>query len=157
MTNKARVLTWVLALSTFSLQAENWTPPGTLLDAVRRVESADGRRLVGDDGQSLGPYQFTEAAWLDVSAWRKARGLPVYGYAQNVWSPRVSRIYAAGYLKILHTRLERRLKRCPTWGEMYAAYNMGFVAFSKCQFRLANANAITAARSRQVQAAARSK
>jgi hypothetical protein len=144
-----------LALSTFRLHAENWTPPKGLLDAVRLVESADGRFLVGDDGQSLGPYQFTEAAWLDVSAWRKSRGLRTYSYKRHVWNAAISRAYASDYLKILHRQLERRLKRCPSWGEMYAAYNMGYAAFARCQFRLARVNPITAQRSRQVQAAAR--
>jgi len=137
-----------------NLRAHEWTPSAALLDSVRHVESSDGRHTVGDGGQSLGDYQISEAAWLDVSLWRKARGLTVHDYDRHVWDAKVSRTYAAGYLKILHGQLEDRLNRCPTSGEMYAAYNMGFASFARCQYRLARANSTTAAKSRQIQLAA---
>ncbi len=146
------VVGW-LAVSMTSLQAESWTPPKELLDQIRHIESADGRMTVGDNGRSLGDYQLSEAAWMDVNSRRKARGVPVYDYSQHVWSSKVSRLYAAEYLRILHTRLEGRLKRHPTWGEIYAAYNMGFDAFARGQCRLANANPITIRRSTMLEAA----
>jgi hypothetical protein len=135
------------------LHAEQWTPPKALLDTIRRVESADGRFTVGDEGRSLGDYQFSEAAWLDVNTWRQARGRTVYSYNPHVWNTRISRIYAAEYLCILRSRLETRLKRTPTWAEIYAAYNMGFSSFGRCQYRLARSNPTTARKCLTVQAA----
>ena len=124
---------------------------------MRHVESADGRWTVGNRGQSLGEYQLSEAAWLDVSEWRRARGLPVHSYENSVWNGNVSRMYAAGYLRILHTRLESRLRRCPTAGELYAAYNMGFASFARCQYRLARSNPATAGKSSRVELAVNGK
>jgi hypothetical protein len=152
------LIRWLLLLSlAFALgsaRAEHWTPPEALLDAIRYVESSNGRMTYGDNGRSLGDYQISEAAWLDVNGWRKSRGLPIHSYYPHVWNPTVSRGYAADYLRILHARLESRLRRCPSWGEMYAAYNMGFAAFARCQFRLARVNPTTARKSLQIQAAA---
>jgi hypothetical protein len=48
-----------------------------------------------------------EALWVDVSAWRKAHGLPTYGYEIHVWNQQISRSYAADYLGILHRELRK--------------------------------------------------
>jgi hypothetical protein len=137
-----------------TVRADHWEPPEALMDAIRYIESSNGRMIVGDNGRSLGDYQISQAAWFDVNAWRKSRGLPIYSYYPHVWNPKINRMYAADYLKILHAQLERRLNRCPTWAELYASYNMGFAAFARCQFRLARANSITARKAYQIQAAA---
>ncbi len=118
------------------LRAENWAPSSNLLDAVRHVESADGLLTVGDKGQSLGEYQISEAAWLDVNAWRKTHGLPRYDYVRAVWNPKISRSYAADYLRILRTQLQKSLGRAPSSAELYAAYNMGLASFIRRQHAL---------------------
>jgi len=126
------------------LLAQEWTPSEQLLNLVRKIESANGVRLVGDHGNSLGAYQMSAGAWNDVSAWRHARNLQRYAYAPAVWDESVSRAYAANYLQMLHERLARNMGRTPTCGEVYAAYNMGFTAFAHCRFSLAHVNSVTA-------------
>jgi hypothetical protein len=133
-----------------NLQAASWRPTDRLLHAVRYVESSHGLLTWGDNGQSLGDFQLSEAAWLDVSAWRRAHALPTYSYDSCVWNRKVNRAYAADYLAILYGELERRLSRPPTPGEIYAAYNMGLSSFAQCQYRLANVNATTARKCRQI-------
>lgn len=142
----------VLWSAALVVHADEWAPSDLLLDGIRHIESADGRMLVGDQGRSLGPYQLSKPAWLDVDAWRKARGSDILKYATHVWSESLSRSYAADYLKILHARLEKHLKRSPTAGELYAAYNMGFAGFARCQFDLAKVNSVTAGKCRQIDA-----
>jgi hypothetical protein len=74
---------WLLA---GGVQASDWRPSESLLDAVRHIESADGLLTVGDNGQSLGNYQLSKAAWDDVNAWRRARGVATFKYERDVWS-----------------------------------------------------------------------
>ena len=128
--------------------AHDWAPSKALLDAVRRVESADGLMIVGDNGQSLGNYQLSESAWVDVDAWRKTRGKLTFKYEKKVWSEQVSRGYAADYLTILHARLEKRLHRSPNSAELYAAYNMGLSSFARGQFRVHSNHKATAEQER---------
>ena len=152
MNSPLKALVLLISCLGVTAHAHDWAPSQALLDGVRHIESADGRYIVGDHGQSLGEYQLSEAAWLDVSSWRKSRGWAVHPYEDHVWNPKVSRAYAAGYLRILHARLESTLKRCPTSAEIYAAYNMGFASFARCQYRLAQANSTTAKKSLELQA-----
>jgi hypothetical protein len=135
---------WVLCLSAVTVSATNWRPSDRLLNAVWTVESARGAFTWGDNGRSLGDYQLSEAAWTDVNAWRKNRNLRTYEYQKAVWDRRISRVYAADYLSILHGELRRRLSRAPTIPEIYAAYNMGLSSFAECNFDLANVNRVTA-------------
>jgi hypothetical protein len=148
------LLTACLALHVSSavipLRADTWRPPDSLLKAVHVIESTQGQFTVGDQGQSLGDYQLSEAAWLDVSWWRKGRGLPVYNYRRHVWDHKVSREYASNYLTILHGILKRRLNRPPTEVEVYAAYNMGVDSFAQCHYQLGRVNATTAKKCEQV-------
>lgn len=37
-----------------------------LLDAIRMVESSDGKNLTGDNGKAIGPYQIWEDYWKDA-------------------------------------------------------------------------------------------
>lgn len=127
-----------------------WRPSEKLLDAVRMIESGNGALVVGDRGKSLGDYQVSEAAWTDVSRWRKARGKRTYSYARNVFNPKLSRIYAADYLALLRQQLKNELRRTPTAAEIYAAYNMGMNSFAKCGFDLDRVNRQTASRCRLV-------
>jgi hypothetical protein len=128
--------------------AHDWVPSKALLDAVRRVESADGLLTVGDNGLSLGNYQLSESAWVDVNSWRKTRGKVTFNYEKKVWSEQVSRSYAADYLTILHTRLEKHLRRCPNSAELYAAYNMGLCCFARGHFRVRSSHKATAEQER---------
>jgi hypothetical protein len=139
-----------LVLAAFAGSCElclaSWRPSERLLHAVRYVESANGRYTYGDNGRSLGDYQMSEAAWIDVTAWRKTQNLPTYEYGVYVWNRRVSRVYAADYLAILHRELRKRMQRAPTSAEVYAAYNMGLAGFAQCNFQLARVNRTTAAK-----------
>lgn len=132
--------------------AANWRPSERLLHAVRCVESADGLLTWGDNGRSLGDYQLSEAAWIDVNAWRKARRLPTFRYQTHVWDRKVSHVYAADYLTILHVELKKRLRRVPTASEVYAAYNMGLASFAQCQYQLARVNPTTARKCQLIEA-----
>ncbi len=135
------VFLWIaLFLLAQKVSAAVWRPSDALLDAVRRIESADGLYTVGDNGMSLGNYQLSEAAWDDVSAWRKSRGVATFKYHRDVWSERVSRSYAADYMRLLHGQLSERLGRAPSTLEIYAAYNMGLSAFVRCGYRLTAVN-----------------
>ena len=145
-------LVLLLCAAAVTLHAQDWAPSGPLLDIIRHLESADGLFTVGDNGRSLGPYQLSKAAWLDVNAWRKAHNLAVLDYTENVWSETVSRGYAADYLRILHARLAKNLDRSPSSAELYAAYNMGVACFARCQYSLPRVNSTTAAKCRQVEA-----
>src|SRR5579862_9421582 len=131
------VLASVLAAE---VSAASWCPSDSLLHAVRGVESAQGLLTWGDQGRSLGDFQLSQAAWLDVTASRKARGLRTYPYESGVWTSSVSRMYAAEYLSILHRELKKRLNRAPSAAEVYAAYNMGLGSFAQCRYRLAKVN-----------------
>jgi hypothetical protein len=132
------------------VSAANWCPSDTFLHAVRGVESAQGLLTWGDHGRSLGDFQLSQAAWLDVTAARKARGLPTYPYESGVWTGAVSRMYAADYLSILRRELKKRLNRAPSAAEIYAAYNMGLGSFAQCRYRLAKVNPLTARKCQQI-------
>jgi hypothetical protein len=145
-------LIWFMCLVAGNASAATWQPPDELMHALSFVESSHGVFRVGDKGQSLGDYQLSEAAWLDVSSWRKSHGKPTYEYERHVWSRSVSRQYAADYLTILYSRLEKRLHRSPTPGELYAAYNMGMTSFAQCRYQLAKVNPTTAKKCQQIDA-----
>jgi hypothetical protein len=144
-------LAFLLCL-TAQVSAATWQPSDRFLHAVRFVESSHGIFTRGDNGQSLGDYQISEAAWMDVSSWRKAHALPAFEYARHVWDKRVSREYAANYFAILHTRLEKHLNRPPTAAELYAAYNMGMTSFGQCRYQLTHVNPMTARKCQQINA-----
>jgi hypothetical protein len=131
-------------------QAREWRPTPEFLRAVRFVESSNGANKVGDNGESLGDFQLSEAAWLDVNAWRRARSLKTYPYENAVFHSYITRVYASNYLTILYTELNRRLKRPPSHGELYAAYNLGLSSFAQCDFQLHRVNPLTRARCEQI-------
>lgn len=108
----------------------------TLLDRIARIESNNNPSAIGDNGKSRGMFQMTEAAWIDVSAIRKAKGLPVYPWATGAHDARISRQYAADYLSILRNRLTRALNRAPSNAELYAAYSHGMTGFRRAGFSL---------------------
>lgn len=132
------------------IQAKEWRPTDEFLHAVRAVESNNGQFKYGDGGCSLGDFQLSEAAWLDVNEWRRARGLKTYPYEKAVFNTFISRVYASNYLTILHTELSRKLKRPPTHSELYAAYNMGLGTFAQCEFKVSKVNPATREKCRQI-------
>jgi hypothetical protein len=136
-----------------SLQAATWSPSPTMLDAVRHVESTDGMLTVGDNGKSLGEYQMSEGAWLDVTTWRKARSLPTFDYEKEVWNRQISRSYARDYLRILHGQLRKCLHRQPTPSEVYAAYNRGLTSFARSHYKVRKADESAPERKLQVRMA----
>ncbi|MGZ8919378.1 MAG: hypothetical protein ACXW32_00605 [Limisphaerales bacterium] len=138
------------AVASASNEVTDWRPCDDFLKAVKFVESSNGLMKIGDNGQSLGDFQLSEAAWLDVSQWRKARRLKTYDYDTAVFHSFINRVYASNYLTILHTELTRKLGRRPDHGELYAAYNMGMAMFEGCNFSLNRVNPVTRAKARQI-------
>ena len=131
--------------------ASEWRPTPGFLKAVRFIESSNGANTIGDNGDSLGEFQLSEAAWLDVNAWRRARGLKIYPYEEAVFHAYINRVYASNYMAILHSELTRKLKRPPTHGELYAAYNLGLSTFAQCDYKIQRVNPITRARCEQIE------
>lgn len=149
--NRITLLISVLSCSAGAVQAKEWRPSNEFLRAVRFVESSNGAFKVGDNGQSLGDFQLSEAAWMDVNDWRKARRLKTYDYQENVFHAFINRVYASNYLTILHGELSKKLGREPTYSELYAAYNMGLSTFATCDYRLSRVNPVTRAKAQQIE------
>ena len=145
-------LLWLFSLVSCAVagSATEWQPSTEFLQAVRSVESSNGQFKIGDNGQSLGDFQLSEAAWLDVNEWRRLRSLKTYRYDEAVFNGFINRVYASNYLTILHGELRRKLGRVPTHEELYAAYNMGLSEFAECNYRLNRVNAMTRAKCRQI-------
>lgn len=146
---KAASIVLVL-LSVGMANAREWKPTADFLRAVKIVESSNGQFKVGDNGQSLGDFQLSEAAWLDVNLWRRARGLKTYEYESTVFHSYINRVYASNYLTILHGELRRKLNRAPTHSELYAAYNMGLATFAQLDFKMHRVNSVTRQKCRQI-------
>jgi len=144
------VLTLCLASLAVASEPREWKPTADFLHAVREVESNNGLNRYGDNGESLGDFQLSEAAWLDVNEWRRARNLKTYQYERSVYHSYISRVYASNYLTILHAELTRKLKRPPTHSELYAAYNLGLATFAQCDFKLSRVNSTTRAKCKQI-------
>jgi hypothetical protein len=140
----------LLCFASIGAHGTEWRPTDSFLRAVRMVESSNGQFKIGDNGQSLGDFQLSEAAWLDVNEWRKARGLKIYNYERSVFNSFINRVYASNYLTILHTELSRKLKRPPTHAELYAAYNIGLATFAQVDFNLSRVNSMTREKCRQI-------
>jgi hypothetical protein len=136
--------------STALASTSEWRPPDEFLKAIRQVESSNGANKVGDNGDSLGEFQLSEAAWLDVNGWRKTRALKTYPYDRTVFHSYISRVYASNYLTILYDELNRKLHRAPTPAELYAAYNLGLSSFAQCDYKLKRVNPTTRARCEQI-------
>src|SRR5687768_7067384 len=104
--NRLAVIIWCGCMAVMASGRE-WRPTDDFLKAVRFVESSNGVNKVGDNGESLGDFQLSEAAWLDVNAWRRARALKIYPYEETVFHSYISRVYASNYLTILYNELNR--------------------------------------------------
>jgi hypothetical protein len=143
-------LTIALFFTAMSVDANEWQPPDKLMKAVFAVESSNGQFTYGDHGRSLGDYQLSEAAWLDVSEWRKTRGLKTYAYHGNVYNSYINRVYARNYFSLIYSQLEKKYHREPTHGELYAAYNIGLSSFAQCRYNVNRVNRTTQEKCRQI-------
>jgi len=141
---------FLLVLSCQAALGSNWRPSERFMSALRHIESSNGAFLYGDDGHSRGDFQMSEAAWIDVNAWRKTHKLARYSYDRYALNPQINRLYAADYLSLLHNQLKKKLSRPPNSGELYAAYNMGLRQFARCGYRLDRVNALTLKKCRQI-------
>jgi hypothetical protein len=148
--NMKKLVLVLAGLLAWNSYATEWRPSNALLRAVRQVESSNGLRNYGDSGRSLGPYQLSEAAWVDISAWRKARGLKVYSYQGYVFHNFINQAYAADYMAMIHAELSQKLRREPTNAEIYAAYNMGLGNFAECNYKLSRVNPTTARKCKEI-------
>lgn len=108
-----------------------------MLKVVAQIESSNDRRAVGDSGLARGLYQMHKPAWDQISASRKARGEPTWGwsYAHDTY---ISGIYASEYLDWLGNNLKKRIGRNPKDWEIYAAYNRGLHGFEKLGYKFEN-------------------
>src|SRR5688500_17168139 len=149
------IIILVLCALVSSATAKEWVPSDAFLRAVCIVESSGGKNLSGDGGRSLGRFQMSEAAWLDINDWRRARGLRTYSYAGNVMNARISQTYASNYFTILHTELFRTLRRPPTAAELYASYNIGLGTFAECGFKMSRVNSMTRGKCRLIESMVR--
>lgn len=70
----------------------------TLLNAMFIVESSSGKNLVGDNGDSIGPYQIQKAYWQDATEFSKIGG--TYQDCMNKeYSEKIIVAYAKRYEK----------------------------------------------------------
>ena len=145
---KCLVLFFLVSLG--MARANEWHPPEEFLKAVCFVESSNGQFVYGDSGRSLGDFQLSESAWMDVNEWRKARKLKTYNYSTHVYNSFINRVYASKYMSILYTELTRKYHRTPTPEEVYAAYNLGLGTFAQCNYKLHRVNSVTRERCRQI-------
>ncbi len=150
-----KVLIILIFLCCATLSAGEWRPTAQLLQAIREIESSNGQFVYGDRGASLGDFQMSKGAWSDVSEWRKSRNLKTYDYKQKVLNPKINELYAADYLSINYRQLCKELRRPPSAGELYAAYNMGMSKFEECGFDLRRVNRLTAERCEMITAMTR--
>lgn len=60
----------------------NSLPLANLFDAIRQVESSNGKKLIGDGGASLGPYQISKIYWQDACEYGGLK----WDYNKYVWS-----------------------------------------------------------------------
>ena len=80
-----------LAIGLAAMQPQD--PHRNLLDAIRSVESMDGKRLVGDDGKAIGPYQIHEVYWRDAVRHQPSIGGAYRDCMDKDYSERIVRAY----------------------------------------------------------------
>ncbi len=132
-----RTLTLLLAATSLGYAIT----PGQV-EAIIFVESSGNPKAIGRLGER-GLCQFFPAAWADTTRWRKAHGLPTYGYYSWALDEGVGREYATSWLTLNEERLTARLGRKPTIGEVYAAHQLGFSGFASKGFDLRRCPTIT--------------
>jgi hypothetical protein len=130
------------AISLLILCPSLFAVDGQFLDKLASIESSGNPKAIGDGGRAIGMFQFHKAAWQDTSRLRRMAGKAVYPYQDAVDASK-AREYAKTFCDSLEARLEKRLGRPPTDGEVYGAWNLGFTGFARRGFDLAKCPAIT--------------
>lgn len=129
-----RILNLIVLVSTFSMAS---AASEQMLKAVAQIESSNDPRAVGDSGLARGLYQMHKPAWEQISASRKARGEPTWGWSY-AHDREISSIYASEYLDWLAKGLQKRICRIPEPWEVYACYNRGLTGFAKLDYKFEN-------------------
>lgn len=102
-----------------------------LLDRIALIESRNNDLAVGDNGRSLGRYQMSLAAWLDVSALRAEQGLPLYPW-EAAHDAGIGREYALQYLGILSRQFQAAFRgRYPSDNHLIGMYQHGFKGWKR--------------------------
>lgn len=116
------------------------------LDTLERVESGRDAGAVGDQGRSLGSYQFKAVAWAQVNKLRRLRvqvesyrldrdnlepATCTFEHYSSATNRTIARMYSREYLGWLEGYLTKALKRRPNGGELYAVWNLGPSGFRK--------------------------
>jgi hypothetical protein len=118
-------------------------PDEALVRAVSIVESGNNPEAVGDSGRAVGPFQFWEIAWRDVSEnYREPRGLAVWPYskASNLGA---SKVYAVNFFDLQRIRFIKSAGREPSVRDLYALFNLGFEGYRRRGFNLERCPKIT--------------
>lgn len=133
----------IILVAAIAARGEGVQPasPSTLiterfLDALEEVESGRDAGAVGDQGRSLGSYQFKAVAWAQVNTLRAAQGLETRTYLFYATHRVTARLYAREYLGWLESYMTRALHRSPTRPELYAVWNLGPAGFRARGFEL---------------------
>jgi len=146
---------YIMLLACFmatQVTAANWRPSERLLHAVRSVESADGLLTWGDNGRSLGDYQLSEAAWIDVNAgerrgdFRRFNTKPMCGTGSE---PHVCR----GLSHHLSTSNSRSASAVFRPRPKFTPHTiMGHASFAQCQYQFGQVNPTTARKCQLIEA-----
>ena len=145
---KAMKSTAILCLVSASLCAHPSVTPGVISQVIQ-IESSGRASVLGDSGAARGLAQFQQAAWQDCSAWRSARGLPVFPYA-SATHPDRARAYLHSWLTLNADRFQKATGRSPTGADLYAIHNLGFNGFAQREFDLSRCPPITRRKAAQM-------
>lgn len=130
-----RELLFACSWPILALQSASLIPSDKLLVAIATVESGRKPWAVGDHGLAFGAFQIHKAAWADVNITRKESGKTQFAHAR-AFDPEISKEYAREFLAMLNLQLSQAMKRYPSPGETYAAYNLGVSGFSRRKFKM---------------------
>lgn len=90
-----------------------------LLDAIRMVESSDGKNLIGDRGKAIGPYQIHKCYWEDAVEFDPSIGGSYKDCMNRAYAERVVVAYLNRYATA------RRIGSTPTYEDMARIHNGG--------------------------------
>lgn len=93
------------------------------LSKVEAIESNGRANAIGDNGRSVGLFQFSRAAWTDCSKIRQKQGLSVYPYS-NATNAYISRLYSGTWFRHLESRLVASRQK-PTRELLLACHQCG--------------------------------
>lgn len=134
-------VTLVLLLLTLATTCQSAITP-EFLSKVEAIESNGRANAIGDNGRSVGLFQFSRAAWADCSKIRQKQGLSVYPYS-NATNAYIARLYAGTWFNYLESRLSLDLKRKPSDAHVFSAHNLGYSRFRDRGFNLQKVPQVT--------------